>query len=286
MRLRVSTIHVLGVTTVLGALLVAPPVLAQGGSKKKPSTEQSASDVEARRLFKEGDKLYSEGDYEGAVKSFEKAFELSKQPALKYNLANAYERLARYEEALAALKEYEPHAAADERDVVKRRIGKLQERADQQKADKEKAAATGAAPAEPGQAEPDAPSPEPAPADASVSTDKPTPILGYVLVGVGAVGIGVGAFFGVQALGSKSDAEKACPEAGGARRCPSSAADTLSSNSRNALIADIGIGVGLVAAAVGTYFIIKSPSSKDSASAGVRAAAGPQGGSLSLVGTF
>jgi tetratricopeptide (TPR) repeat protein len=283
MRLRVSTIHLLGVTTVLSALLAAPPVLAQGAGKKKPATEQSQADIEARRVFKEGDRLYAEGDYEGAVRAFEKAFELSKQPALKYNLANAYERLARYEEALAALKDYEPHAAADERDVLKRRIGKLQERADQQKADREKAAATGEAPPE--QAE-SAPASEARPADTSVSTAEPTPILGYVLVGVGAVGVGVGAFFGVQALGSKSDAEKACPEAGGARRCPSSASDTLSTNSRDALIADISIGVGLVAAAVGTYFIIKSPSSKDSASAQVRATAGPRGGNLSLVGTF
>lgn len=280
-----STIHVLGVTTVLSVLLATPPVLAQGG-KKKPATEQSEGDAEARRQFKEGDKLYAEGDYEGAVKAFERAYELSKQPALKYNLANAYERLARYEEALAALKEYEPHAAADERDVVKRRIGKLQERADQQKAEKEKAAATGAAPAESAPSEPAAPSSDASASDASVSTAKPTPVLGYVLLGVGAVGVGVGAVFGVMALGSKSDAEKACPEAGGARHCPSSAADTLDSNSRNALIADIGIGVGLVAAAVGTYFIIKSPSSSDSASVGVRTAASPQGGSLSLVGTF
>lgn len=284
MRLRVSTIHLLGVTTVLSALLSAPPVLAQGAGKKKPATEQSQGDAEARRLFKEGDRLYAEGDYEGAVKAFEKAFELSKQPALKYNLANAYERLARYEEALAALKDYEPHAAADERSILKRRVGKLQERADQQKADREKAAAAGEAPTAQAESSPVTQAP---PADtSSVSTDKPTPILGYVLVGVGAVGVGLGAFFGVQALGSKSDAEKACPEAGGARRCPGSAADMLSTNSRDALIADISIGVGLVAAAVGTYFIIKSPSSKDSASAKVRATAGPQGGNLSLVGTF
>lgn len=283
MRLRVSTIHLLGVTTVLSALLSAPPVLAQGAGKKKPATEQSQGDLEARRLFKEGDRLYAEGDYEGAVQAFEKAFELSKQPALKYNLANAYERLARYEEALAALKDYEAHAAADERDVLKRRMGKLQERADQQKADRERAAATGEVPA--AQAESTPVSEAPA-TSTSVSTDEPTPILGYVLVGVGAVGVGVGAFFGIQALGSKSDAEQACPEAGGTRRCPSSASDALSTNSRDALLADIGIGVGLVAAAVGTYFIVKSPSSQSSATAKIRATAGPQGGKLSLVGTF
>jgi hypothetical protein len=285
MRLRVSAIHPWGVTTVLIALFVTPPVFAQG-SKKKASAEQNGADAEARRLFKEGDKQYAEGDYEAAVRAFEKAYELSKQPALKYNLANAYERLARYEEALSALKEYEPHAAADERDVVKRRIGKLQERAEQKNAEKAKGASSDQEPVEPTHATPPVPSEEPSPPGASPITASPTPVLGYVLVGVGAIGIGTGAFFGIQALGSKSDAEELCTESAGTRRCPASASDTLSSNTRSAVIADISIGVGLVAAAVGTYFIIKSESTASATSARVRAAAGPRGGSLSLVGTF
>lgn len=280
MRLRVFTIHQLAVTAVMSALLAAPPALAQSAGKKKPATEQSEADAEARRVFEAGARLYAEGDYEGAVKAFEKAFELSKQPALKYNLASAYERLARYEDALAALEDYEPHATAEQRDVLKRRMAKLQERAREQKA-----APASRAPAESTQAEP-TPGSEASASNASLSTDKPTPVLGFVLVGVGAVGVGIGAFFGIQALGSKSDAEQACSEVGGARRCPSSESETLSANSRDALIADLSLGVGLVAAAVGTYFIIKSPTSKGSASASVRAAAGPQGGNLSLLGTF
>jgi tetratricopeptide (TPR) repeat protein len=285
MRLRVSAIQLWGVTTVLTAVLLTPPVFAQG-SKKNASAQQNEADAEARRLFKEGDKQYAEGDYEGAVRAFEKAYELSKQPALKYNLANAYERLARYEEALGALKGYEPHAPADQREVVKRRIGKLQERVEQQNAERAKRTSNDQVPVEPGQATPSAPNEEPSPSGASLSTASPTPVLGYVLIGVGAIGLGTGAFFGIQALGSKSDAEELCTDSAGARRCPASASDSLSSNTRSAVIADVSIGVGLVAAAVGTYLVIKSKSAESTTSAQVRAGAGPRGGSLSLVGTF
>jgi tetratricopeptide (TPR) repeat protein len=281
MKFRLSASQLLGAITVFSALVVAAPASAQ--SKKKPAAEQNEGDAEARRLFKEGDKLYAEGDYEGAVRAFEKSYELSRQPALKYNLANAYERLARYEEALNALKEYEPHAAADERDVVKRRVGKLQERAEQQRLDKEKGIASSTPSESSTEASPPASEPDAPAGGASVSSD--TPVLGYVLVGVGAVGVGLGAYFGIQALGTQSDAEAACKESGGARRCPSSASGTLDSNQRSAIIADVGIGVGIVAAAVGTFLIFKSKS-KDTAATELRAAAGPQGGGLNLVGRF
>jgi tetratricopeptide (TPR) repeat protein len=272
----------------LAALLSSAPVLAQGAAKKKAPAEQpSESDAEARRVFKEGDKLYAEGDYEGAVTAFEKAYELSKQPALKYNLANAYERLARYQEALDALKEYEPHAAPDERDVVRRRLKKLKERADQQQ--KEKAAgadkAAASEPAPPPAEEPVAPS-EPAPTNAEVSTASPTPVLGYVLLGVGAVGIGAGSFFGIQALGSKSDIDKLCSDVNGSKRCSSAAEDKISQNKTSALIADVSFAVGIAAAAVGAYIVIKGSKPKETTSARLEAGAGPQGGQVSLVGTF
>ncbi len=270
-----------GLTTVL----CAGPALAQAGAKKKAAPEQNDSDAEARRVFKEGDKLYAEGDYEGAVTAFEKAYELSKQPALKYNLANAYERLARYEEALAALKEYEPHAAPDERDVVRRRLGKLKERADQQRKEKEQAGEKApATPSEPAGATP--PNSEPEPASVAASSSNPTPVLGYVLLGVGAVGIGAGSYFGIQALGTKSDVDKLCSEGGGGKRCSSEAGSKISDNKSSAVIADVSFVVGIAAAAVGAYIVIKAPSAKETTTARLQAVPTSHGGQLGLVGTF
>jgi len=285
-------VRTLSIALGLGFVLSSSPVLAQGAaSKKKAAPEQNDADAEARRVFKEGDKLYAEGDYEGAVSAFEKAYELSHQAALKYNLANAYERLARYDEAYAALKEYEPHAPDDERDVVRRRLKKLKERASQQERDKTAQAAVKPA-AEPAgsTASPEPPAAEPTGPASTASTAAPAdggspPILGYALIGVGAVGIGVGSVFGIQALGARSDAEGMCSSGGGVKRCPSSAGDSLSANKRDAILADVGIGVGIVAAAVGTYLVIKGHS-KEAPSAQVQAGAGPHGGQISLVGTF
>jgi tetratricopeptide (TPR) repeat protein len=272
----------------LSVSLGAGTIWAQGAAKKKTAPEQTETDAEARRVFKEGDKLYAEGDYEGAVTAFEKAYELSKQPALKYNLANAYERLARYQQALDALKEYEPHAASDERDVVRRRLKKLKERADQQQ--KEKEAGTKAAPpteaATPTAPEEPAPPSEPAPATAEVSTSSKPPVLGYVLLGVGAVGIGAGSFFGIQALGSKSDIDKLCSDVSGSKRCSSAAEDKISQNKTSAVVADVSFAVGIAAAAVGAYLVIKGGTSNETTSARLEAGAGPNGGQVRLVGSF
>jgi tetratricopeptide (TPR) repeat protein len=284
MSLPLLSLRLLGTTIALSALLSAPRALAET-AKKKPAAAQTDADSEARRLYKEGDKLYAEGDYEGAVRAFEKSYELSQQPALQYNLANAYERLGRYEDGVKALQAYEPHAPGDEREVVRRRIKKLQERADQQK--KEAPAASPAS--EPAAAAvPPAPAqPEPAqPTDGVKPTSAGPPVLSYVLLGVGVVGIGVGSYFGLQAMSTKSDAEGLCPDLGGKRTCPASANDTLSSNKRDAILADVGFGVGIAAVAVGGYLLFTGGKPKETAATQLRPAAGPHGGGVSLIGTF
>jgi hypothetical protein len=267
----------------LCAVLSSPPALAES-PKTKPAAGPTEADSEARRLFKEGDKLYAEGDYEGAVRAFEKSYELSQQPALQYNLANAYERLGRYDDGVKALQAYEPHAAGDEREVVRRRIKKLQERAEQQR--KEAPAATPPSNSD----TPAAPAISEAPAGPGPAEDKATssgpPVAGYVLLGVGAVGIGVGSFLGLKALSSKSDAEKLCPNVAGKRTCPATADETLSSNTRNAVLADIGFGVGIAALAVGGYLLFSGGKAKETTAMQLQPSAGPRGGGFSLIGTF
>jgi hypothetical protein len=278
-------IRLLSAAIALAAALGAPHVLAET-AKKKPAPAQADADSEARRLYKEGDKLYAEGDYEGAVRAFEKSYELSQQPALQYNLANAYERLGRYDDGVKALQAYEPHATGDEREVVRRRIKKLQERADQQRLEKKEAPATSAG-SEPPSAAPAPVEETPAqPTDVAKPGASSPPILGYVLLGVGAVGLGVGSYFGLQALSTKSDAEGLCPDVSGKRTCPASADSTLSSNKRDAIVADVGFGVGIAAVAVGAYLVFAGGKPKETAAARLQPAAGPHGGGFSLIGTF
>ncbi len=89
------------------------------------------------------------------------------------------------------------------------------------------------------------------PAGATYSTRR---TVGFVGLGVGAVGIGVGAVFGIIALGKKSDVDNLCTGTSCATGGTSSAADARSA----ALISTIGFGVGVAAAALGTYLVLSS----------------------------
>ena len=266
----------------LAVLAPLTPAYADSGKAGKQEASKD-TEAEARRLFREGDRLYAEGDYEGAVTAFEKAYELSHKEALKYNMANAYERLGRYEAALAALRDYLPHTKPEEQDVVRRRIEKLEKRVEDQRLKTQQAeVSTGSSPAPTV-----APSSPPSPAaDVPTEDKQPAPVLGYVLLGVGAVGIGVGTFFGLQALGEKSDAEDACVDASGGRRCPVGAQDSLDGAKSKALIADVSLGVGIVAAVVGGYLVLSSGSGKSASSRMLRVSGGNRGGELRLIGTF
>jgi len=265
--------------------MLVPVATAHAAPDKagKASAEKAkAAEGEARRLFREGDRLYAEGDYEGSVSAFEKAYALSGKEALKYNMANAYERLGRYEQALDALRDYLPHARPEERDAVQHRIEKLQQRVDEQRAKAEQSESKPPAPAAPVAAG----SGQPATADVPPDGAPKPPVVGYVALGVGALGLGVGTFFGLKALSSKSDAEDACMESDGTRRCPARAADALDDTESKALIADVSLGVGVVATALGAYLVLSGGSKESRSSSVLRVGAGARGGELRWIGTF
>jgi hypothetical protein len=122
--------------------------------------------------------------------------------------------------------------------------------------------AAGAAPA-PAPAPTPAGAPPPAPAQPAAQSpahggSKTLPI---VLLAVGGAGIVVGSGFGVLALGTKSSLDGACSN----KVCPSSQQSNINSLGTQATISTIGFGVGVVAAALGVYFLVTSGSSSDSA---------------------
>jgi hypothetical protein len=59
---------------------------------------------DARALFTQGQEAYQQGSYETAIELWLRAYELEQRPALQYNLAQAYGRLARSQEEAAALR--------------------------------------------------------------------------------------------------------------------------------------------------------------------------------------
>lgn len=102
----------------------------------------------------------------------------------------------------------------------------------------------------------------------------------YGALGVGAVGIGVGTVFGLMTLSKKSDADALCHGSS----CSSQHGVDLEEQARStATISTIGLGVGLVGAAVGLYLLVttpRSPSPSPSPSAGVSATVSADGWGL------
>ena len=91
---------------------------------------QDDNEARARVLYQNGTTLYEEGQYEAAILAFEQGYNLSQLPAFLYNIANCYERLAEYDEAIKYLNQYRAFAAAEERERLERRIRAMEQRRD------------------------------------------------------------------------------------------------------------------------------------------------------------
>jgi hypothetical protein len=118
------------------------------------------------------------------------------------------------------------------------------------------------------------------PPDATpVSPPKSTRALGFVVGGAGVVALGVGGYFGVQAISKRSDAKNACPSS----TCTDPAGVAYNDDARRAAtIADIGIGVGLVALGVGAYLVLRSPATPPRTSMLVAPTFDAHGGGVAL----
>jgi tetratricopeptide (TPR) repeat protein len=106
-------------TTLLAFALLATaaPALAQEG-------------CDARCHFQRGQSAYETGDYETAVNEWRAAYDMDSRPALQYNLAQAYERLGRYDEAVRSYEVYISAAPADDQRAqnARARVASLQQR--------------------------------------------------------------------------------------------------------------------------------------------------------------
>lgn len=79
-------------------------------------------DARAREIYENGTILYEEGLYEDAIVAFQESYRISGLHKLLLNVVNCYERLSRYEEAIAVLNRYRAFATPGERDQLRSRI--------------------------------------------------------------------------------------------------------------------------------------------------------------------
>lgn len=79
--------------------------LAQPAPSSQPSTADDKR-TRAKERFFSAEASYQSGEYQKALVAYQEAYELSKEPALLYNVGQCHYKLAQYEKALASYKEY------------------------------------------------------------------------------------------------------------------------------------------------------------------------------------
>ncbi len=190
-----------------------------------PTRAQAQGDEQARQLYIQGDRYYQEGRYEEAVQAFQESYRMSGRPLLLFNLANAYERLGRYGEALEALRGYQPHAAPNEQQQISIRITHLEQRA----------AEGGGGPA---------------------TYDETLVGVGAAIGALGVLMVIGGGVSGALALDARETALANCAMLGETRYCDSGASGALADDELFSLLADVGIGVGGAAVVAGVVLLI------------------------------
>lgn len=234
----------------------------------QPARADDASDARAKELYENGADLYDEGRYDDAVAAWEESYRLSNKALLLYNIANAEERAGRYRDALEHLNRYRAFATSDERSILDRRISNLERRIAETGG-----GPTGSSPtAAPVTPEPDATTPTAVTPTAATPTTAPAttsstttatpapaarsgpPLATYILGGVGVAGLGVGGVFGVGAITARGAAERACLQYDDAKLCPASAAESITKDKVDSLVADISLGVGAASLVTAVIF--------------------------------
>lgn len=208
---------------------------------------QTASELDqrARLHFQSGSSYFDVGEYENALREFEQAYRLSNRAALLYNIGLTHERLGNLREAADALRRYVAETDPPERETLELRIRNIEERAARQASEGDTEPVDGGS----GEDTVVPPGPNgPTVVDAEPSGGLPTPALvSFIAGGVGLATFGI---FGALALSEDGSLEDSCADA-----CTD---DQVSSLRTYNTIADIGLGVAVVGAALGVIFLVTS----------------------------
>jgi tetratricopeptide (TPR) repeat protein len=253
-------------------LAAAPPALAQG---KKPPPGKSADPklAEAKKLFDDGAAAYAQGNYEDAIKAWEKSYELSQKPLIFESIANAWERLGDAKKARDNLAKWRDSAPPEERDLLDARIKNLDARVAREEEAARKAAAE--------KAEREARAKQ----EQEQAKQKPW-LLGAIVTGVGGAAVIAGVAVDIVANGKRPGAD-ACKTTSGQTICRASAQDAIATSNRMAIAGDITWIVGAAAAAAGvTLIVVKTKQAHKDQAPPAAAWLAPAPGGVVLGGRF
>ena len=261
------------VLVLLAALLLAPALShAQRGGSRNP-----------KELVKQAEKLYDQKKYLEAAALLEKANESLNDTRIIYNIARAYDQAGKETEAISY---YEKYQTDGEDAQLRKRSRRSLDRLRLQKEKEEKATAAAEAERKRMRAEAEEAKKRAETERAEArrtdeanqqrlkvayedvqSSRKRMQVTSIALGGVALAGAGVGAFFGVQALGSREAFDSATE--------PDLRLAAKNTTRSNALVADISFGVGLVCAVAAVLLYPKEPVAKKPGK--VRLTSAPQG---------
>jgi tetratricopeptide (TPR) repeat protein len=248
---------------VLGVILPAPAGAQEAGEQAQDVK------VEARRLYEEGKRQYNVGDFDRAIESWKRGYELHPSPDFLFNIGQAYRRKPNAEQALFFFRAYlreKPNAS--NRPEVEASVAELEAELEQRRQEAER---------EPSQE----PTTRPSTAVASSAEEAPPRggsmrLAGLISAGVGVALVATGAYFLTSAASTADDLEAAA-----ARHEPwtDALADDERSGERKATLGAVGVGVGAAAiVAGGALYLLGWRQGNVSA----RAALGPGGASAGL----
>lgn len=215
-----------------------------------------AQDERARLHFQAGASYYEAGDYEDALREFQRSHALSQRSELFYNFSLCYQQIGDLDNAALYLRRFlDEVESVENRDQLERRHENLRERI----AARDAAASLDRTPAAPGPREDgeesdEAGEPTPAadPGDSAQGSTRAGgvpagAVAGYAVAGAGAV---LALTFGPLSLRERASVEDGC---GADRSCTHSQVQRMDGL---ALAADIGLAVAVAGAAVGTILLL------------------------------
>lgn len=266
---RGTAAHRLPITLSVALFLSFVVALPSSALAEEPTSLSPEDDARARELYENGAILYEEGRYEDAIAAWNEAYRLSDRALLLFNMANALERLGRYDEAMTDLSRYRAYAPAEERETLDRRIRNLGQRIDEQRALATSTAATSI----PAQVVPR-------------SRSSSVRVLPLALGGVGLLGAAGSVAFGLDALAARREAASLCIEVAPDTWCGAAAGPALTNDKTSSLLADIGMGVGALGVGGAVITALLPGRAVDDRAVYLGGGAGPDGGLLRLGGHF
>lgn len=271
------------------AATVAPPAFAQSRSASASAEVAPAPRTEDQRKaqehFQRAKELYQAGVYSEAIAELDVARELDPTAKdLVMNLGIVHEKLGRYDEAIHLLKSYleMDGVTPTERARVEGMITRI-----------EGAKRAAPAPAAPAVAPTEPPEPPPASAPRTEAEPPPRGQVDALTIAAGAVaiaGLGVGTGVGIYALSSRPSSAFVTGRDGSYAALQQKASDAHSA----AIVADVSLGIGVVAALATTWLYFGRPQHPDTpppATGASRARvsvapAGSAGGAVFVEGAF